>query len=368
MIQKEKLYWLGFSLFPGIGPKRFFLLLKYFGKAKKIWQASKKTLLELNLSPKLIEKFINFRNQINLQTEGLKLQKNLVEFIPFCEESYPKILKEIGSPPIGLFIKGEITIQDSRAIGVVGTRKISPYGRQVTEKFVNELTTAGFTIVSGLARGVDSVAHRVALGSGGRTIAVLGCGLDRIYPPEHKPLAEQIIKNNQGAVVSEFPLGMQAMPGNFPARNRIISGLSLGVLVTEGASKSGTKITAKLAADQNREVFAIPGPITSALSEGPAELIKMGAKLVTNIKDILEEFNLPALNQDSEGEKKLRTINFDNEIEEKIWQLLVDGNRHIDEIINESGESGKNISSTLTLMEIKGLVKNFGEGIYGLCA
>ena len=368
MTQKENLYWLGFSLFPGIGPKRFFLLLKYFRKAEKIWSCSKNKLLKLGLPPKLVEKFIDFRERTNLQNEELKLQKNSVEFLPFKSKHYPKLLKEIDDPPIGLFIKGELITQDTRAIAVVGTRKITPYGRQVTEKFVSELTVAGFTIVSGLARGVDSVAHRVALGNGGRTIAVLGCGLDRIYPPEHKPLAEQIIKNNQGAIISEFPLGTQAMPGNFPSRNRIISGLSLGVLVAEGASKSGTKITARLAADQNREVFAIPGPITSVLSEGPAELIKTGAKLVTNINDILEEFNLPRVGNNLADNQNPKQIDFENKTEEKIWQLLVNGNRHIDEIINESGEAGQSISSTLTLMEITGLVKNLGEGIYGLCA
>ena len=211
-------------------------------------------------------------------------------FSPLEDKDYPKLLKEISDPPFALYLKGKLLPQDNQALAIVGTRKITPYGRQMTEKFAGWLSRQGLTLVSGLARGVDGTAHRAALENQGRTIAIMGTGLDQIYPPEHKGLAEAIIR--QGALISEYPLGTAASPMNFPLRNRIISGLSLGVLVIEGESKSGTKITARYAAEQGREVFAVPGPITSPTSSGPADLIKMGAKLVSSGGDIIEELNL----------------------------------------------------------------------------
>ncbi|MBI4034881.1 MAG: DNA-protecting protein DprA [Candidatus Chisholmbacteria bacterium] len=203
------------------------------------------------------------------------------------DEGYPYLLGQISSPPKVLYVKGELKREDSYALAVVGTRRPTSYGKMVAVELVRGLVRYGLTIVSGLARGIDGVAHRAALGAGGRTIAVLAHGLDRVYPPEHQALAETIVK--QGALVSEYQVGTGISQEQFPARNRIIAGLSLGVLVVEGASRSGTKITARWAAEYGREVFAVPGPVGGAMSQGPAELIQTGAKLVTRVEDILEE-------------------------------------------------------------------------------
>lgn len=367
---KERHYWLGFNIFPGIGAKRFYHLLKIFGSAEKAWFASKKELYKTNIPHSIIDRFIEFREKTNLFLELLRLEKSLIRFIIVEDEEYPINLKKIKNPPPILYLKGRILPQDSLSIAVIGTRKITPYGREVTEKFVMDLVNFGFTIVSGLARGVDSVAHRVALGNKGRTITVLGSGLDRIYPPEHRPLVEKIIGLAQGAIISQLPLGAEPLRGHFPARNRIISGLSLGVLVTEGASVSGTKITCQYAFEQKRQVFAVPGPITSIMSEGPADLIKKGAKIVTKTEDILEEFNLneirSCLNNKTETLTKWKNkgIKFADKKEEIIWQFLTTGGKHIDEIIRKTGFTSAEILSSLTTMELKGMVKNIGGGNY----
>lgn len=207
------------------------------------------------------------------------------------DKNYPKLLREISNPPPVLYVQTSRKLEEifaNPAISVVGTRNISSYGRIVTQKITRDLVQHGFTIVSGLARGVDVCAHQTALVHSGLTIAILGSGIDCIYPPEHLRIANQIAQN--GAIISEFPLGTRASALNFPRRNRIISGLSLGVVVTEASQKSGTMITASYAADYGREVFAVPGPITSYYSKGTSELIKKGAKMVTEVQDILEEF------------------------------------------------------------------------------
>jgi DNA processing protein len=272
------------------------------------------------------------------------------------------LLKEIADPPPVLYVRGEILPTFfKKSIAVVGTRKMTSYGKEVTEALVRDLVAAGFTIVSGLARGVDSYAHRVTVGNGGKTIAVLGGGVDIIYPPENESLAKEI-EGDYGAVISEFPLGMSAMPGNFPARNRIISGLSQGVLVTEAGEDSGSLITAGLAGEQGRDVFAVPGPIYSQLSKGPSSLIKQGAKLVTNVNDILEELKLDLRHHMSDqGE-----IKGDNAEEQRILDLIQNGPEHIDHLARESNISPARVGSMLSMMEIKGKVKSLGTGVYSL--
>jgi len=363
---QERDYWLGFNIFPGIGPKRFYHLLKIFGSAKKAWLAKKDDLYKTSIPQKIITNFLTFRDKIDLSLEILRLEKCLIRFIIVEDKDYPILLKKISDPPPVLYIKGTILPQDSLAIGVVGTRQITSYGREVTEHLVRDLIACGFTIVSGLARGVDSLAHRLALGNGGRTIAVLGSGLDKIYPPEHKALAEEIVAENKGALVSQLSLGTQPLKGHFPSRNRIISGLSLGVLVTEGAHKSGAKITSEYALKEKRPVFAVPGPITSPMSEGPADLIKQGAKLVTKVDDILKEIkgNKVAKARPAPSGAGAVKINFNNVDEEKIWQTMVNGVRHIDEIIRQSNLSSAKTLSSLTTLELAGMVKNIGGGNY----
>lgn len=359
---KERDYWLGFNVFPGIGPKRLFHLLKIFGSAKKSWQAAEGKLRRTKIPKPILAKFFQFREEFNFSSYLLRLNKSLIRFVIIEEEEYPKNLKKIDNPPPLIFMKGRIIPQDSLSIAVIGTRRITPYGREVTEKLTRELISYGITIVSGLARGVDSVSHRLALGNGGRTIAVLGSGLNNIYPPEHQALAEKIVNQDQGALVSEVALEGLPLKGHFPSRNRIISGLSLGVLVTEGAAVSGTKITSQYCLKHERKLFAVPGPITSPLSEGPADLIKMGAKLVTKAGDVLSELEV----KKQSAVKKRERLEFSSDGERKIWEALTSGVKHIDELIRETGLPSFKTLSLLTTMELAGKVKNIGQGNYML--
>jgi DNA processing protein len=357
-MNKDLPYWVAFNVFAGIGPQRFKLLVDYFGTARQAFEASEKTLSKIGLPQNLLEKFLLFRQKFNPQKFLAEVDKKGIKILTLKDKGYPELLRQIPDAPPVLYIKGEIKPEDALALAVVGTRKISSYGREVTEILVRDLVASGLTIVSGMARGVDSLAHKTAIEAGGRTIAVLGCGVDLVYPPENKQLYEEIIKH--GAVISEVPPGQYVARGIFPARNRLISGLSLGVLVTEGAEDSGSLITARDAAQQGREVFAVPGPITSYLSAAPSILIKEGAKLVYNVSDILEELKI------ADRGKRLaaREVIPESPEEESILKILTDGQKHIDEVVRISGmETGK-VASLLTLMEIKGKVKNLGGMIY----
>ena len=284
--------------------------------------------------------------------EGLITRK-----ISLQDKEYPAILKEIHDPPKELYINGEITNQDKVAVAIVGTRKFTQYGKQVAYDISGNLAKLGITIVSGLARGIDAFAHEAALESGGRTIAVLGSGLDResFFPSSNWSLSEKIAK--QGAVITEYSFGTRGTNFTFPQRNRIVSGLSLGVVVIEAPEESGALITASLALEQNREVFAVPGNIYENNSQGTNKLIKMGAKLVTGIEDILEELNLTHLLNE---EKK---INYkpENKEEEIVLSLLSIKPVHIDEIIKQSKMPASSINSTLMILELKRVVKNLGK-------
>ncbi len=353
-------FWLAFNVFSGIGPQRFKLLLDYFGTAKKAYLAPEKTWRKIGLNSNLVDNFLVFRQKFNPQKFLEQVEKKDIKILSLKDKGYPRLLREINDCPPILYIKGEIREEDSLALAVVGTRKISAYGREVTEIITRDLVVSGLTIVSGLARGVDSLAHRTAIEAGGRTIAVLGCGVDLVYPPENKELYEKIIAH--GAVVSEVPPGQYVAKGIFPARNRIISGLSLGVLVTEGAKDSGSLISARDAASQGREVFAVPGPITSYLSAAPAILIKNGAKLVYHVSDILEELDIKS----KAKKQKAREIIPDNPEEEKILKLLGEGQTHIDNLVRISKLEAGKVASLLTIMEIKGKIKNLGGMVYSI--
>ncbi len=290
-MDEETTCWVGFSVFPGIGPVRFKLLRTYFGSAKAAWNASPATLKKIKLGERLTDNFVDFRKQFDIDAYLRQLEKLHVSVLTLKSPKYPRLLKEIPDAPFLLYVRGKNTgtpINMERTIGVVGTRHVTPYGVEVTKKLVRELVAKGFTIVSGMAFGVDAVAHQAAIDAGGKTIAVLGCGIDIIAPSSNARLYWAIARGG-GAIVSEMPLGLRPSKGMFPARNRIISGLSLGVVVTEGASDSGSLITARNAGEQGREVFAVPGPITNVLSRGPSKLLKNGAKLVESAEDILEE-------------------------------------------------------------------------------
>ncbi len=367
-MESEKIYWLGFSAFPGIGPLRFKLLLSYFGSAKKAWEAGEEELIKIGLGEKLTAQFAAFRRKISLPAYLKEVQSKNIKIITLIDKEYPSLLAEIFDAPFVLYVRGNLDCSKKETIGVVGTRMMTGYGREVTRKITGELVESGLTIVSGMAYGVDTVAHETALERGGKTIAVLGCGVDIIHPISNRVLYWKIVEK-YGAIVSEFPPGMMASRGLFPARNRIISGLSLGVVVTEGAKDSGALITAKYAAEQGREVFAIPGPITSPLSKGPTLLLKHGAKLVTEVNDILEELKLPK-NQDSRLDSSSKDWedvlkHFPPE-ERKILEILQNENLHFDEIARKSKIEAAILGGTLTVLEMKKIIKNMGGGIYGL--
>ncbi len=293
---KEKKYFNAFNLIDEIGPISFKKILTAFDSLERAWQASPNEFIRAGLKRAVAEQIKRKRPKIDPESELEKIIKEGIDIITIKDKDYPKLLKEIYAPPAILYIRGQFRPEDKFCLGVVGPRKVSFYGKQIAPCITANLAQAGLTIVSGLAKGVDALAHQTALKVNGRTIAVLGSGLDRksIYPAINKRLAEEISQN--GVVISEYPINTEPIAQNFPQRNRIISGLSLGVLVIEASEKSGALITAKDALEQNREVFAIPGSILSANSIGTNNLIKMGAKLVSNVNDILEELNLNEFN------------------------------------------------------------------------
>ena len=352
------------SAIPGVGSATFNYLLRYFKTLKKFWEAPREKIDKLKVDTKTRESILSFRAQVDPKIYLGKVYENGIKVTSLLDRTYPANLRSVSDAPAVLYYKGSLLAQDDLAIGVVGSRNATVYGRQVTDKLVSNLVMSGLTIVSGLARGIDSIAHRAALDVGGRTIAVLGNGVDMIYPPENKALAQKIIEN--GAIVSEFPLGFPSVPSNFPARNRIISGLSLGVLVTEAAVDSGSLITAGQAAEQGREVFAVPGPIISKMSEGTNNLIKEGVHPVTDSADILQVLDI---------ERKQRQIAFKetplkgvvkDKTEDMILTLLDGGTKHVDMLVRESGMRTEVVSATLAMMELKGLVKNYGSGVWGV--
>jgi len=350
-------YFLAFNQFhEKIGPQRIKKLLAYFENLENAWQASQNELEKAGLEEELAQEICSQRLSINPDQELEKIQKEGLSAITILDENYPPILKEIYDPPSLIYIKGNLLPQDERAIAIVGTRNPSAYGQQAAAFLAGQIAQAGLTIVSGLARGIDTLAHLAARQNNKRTIAVIGSGLDKnsIYPPSNRKLAEQIAE--QGAVISEYPIGSPALKHHFPARNRIISGLALGVVVIEAAEKSGALLTAKHALEQNREVFALPGSIFSPTSTGPHNLIKLGAKLVVNANDILEELNLKNLTEQIQA----RQIIPDNEDEAIILKLLSDEPTHIDKIAHGAKMDIARVNAALVLMEIKGKIKNLG--------
>ncbi len=298
------------------------------------------------------EKIASFSDWDNVQREIEWLEKSGVKIVRYCDSDYPELLKQIFDPPFLLYIKGRLSEEDKFSIGIVGSRKATPYGMSVTDKVSGELAASGFTIVSGMARGVDSAAHRAAVKKQGRTIAVLGCGINVVYPPENRGLLEKITE--AGAVVTEFSPGTKPARENFPVRNRLISGLSLGVLVIEATEKSGSLITANHALDQNREVFAIPGNILSDNTTGTHKLIQRGAKLVHSVDDIISEL-APALKGFINKSRKNDIILTDEE--NRLCSMLSAEPIHIDDIIRESGMFSKEVLMILLNLELKNIVK-----------
>jgi DNA processing protein len=362
-MNKETKYYNAINQVPQIGPRRFQRLLDYFGSMEQAWQASFLELEKAGLEKRIIEYFIAYRRKINPDQEMEKAAEENIEIIISNEEKYPKRLKEIYNHPAILYMKGSFQKTDELSLAVVGARKYSPYGKQVASSLAGDLARTGVTIVSGLAIGIDALSHWAALKNNGRTIAVLGSGVDQksVHPAANWRLSQEIISSG-GAVVSEYPIGTFPLKHHFPNRNRLISGLSLGVLIIEAGEKSGALITANYALEQNREVFSVPGNIFSSVSQGTNKLIKMGAKTVTCADDILEELNLRSSNK----------IKLDKEIipdtieEEKILNRLSNEPVHIDKLIKLCEMDASLVNSTLTLMEIKGKIKDLGGMNYVL--
>ena len=358
--ENELKYWVGFSKMPGIGRVKTSQLLEHFNTLEHAWKAPIGELKKSGLDSKTVENIVNLRTRIAPDEEMDSLKKYKIEVLACDSLTYPQRLKEIYDYPPVLYIRGNLLPQDECCLAVVGTRRATVYGRQVTEEIVSDLARNGITIVSGLARGIDSVAHRAALEVGARTMAVFACGLDIVYPAENAKLAREIMEH--GALISEYPLGTKPKADNFPRRNRIMSGLSLGVLVIEAGESSGALITANQALEQNREVFAVPGSILSPASRGTNHLIQEGAKLVRNYVDILEELNLTIMAQQLEMKELLPV----DEAESLLLKQLSREPIHIDDICRQSGLATALVGSALTMMELKGMVKQVGGMNYVL--
>ncbi|HMZ06549.1 MAG TPA: DNA-processing protein DprA [Anaerolineales bacterium] len=350
----EKKYWVGFNLIKGIGAVRMQGLVAYFGDLALAWNADQAELMEAGLGAKLVEKVVAARKQINLEQVWAKIEAQHIKILTWADENYPSRLREIDQPPPVLYIRGEYLEDDLFAVALVGTRKVTPYGRQVTEEIASFLAANGISVISGLARGVDSIAHQTALRAGGRTIGVLGSGVDKIYPPEHRGLAEQMME--RGAIISDYAVGTPPDASNFPPRNRIISGLSLAVVVIEAAETSGALITAEFAAEQGREIFAVPGSIFAPQSKGTNRLIQKGAQPLITPADLMQALDLTRM----DAHKTARKILPADETEARLLNVLSSEPLHIDEIRNRAELPVEKVSAALVIMELKGIIRQVG--------
>jgi DNA processing protein len=347
-------YWVGLNLVKGIGSVRFKALMEAFGDAEAAWNASPEAWTSAGLPQKVVDAFQRVHKGVALDQIWDRIQSLGIEVRTWDDEGYPRHLKEIDQPPPLLYIRGSLVPEDDWAVAIVGTRRVTAYGRQVTEEIATTLAHNGVTIVSGLARGVDSIAHQAALHAGGRTLAVLGNGVDIVYPPENRLLAAQVMEH--GALVSDYPLGTQPDGINFPPRNRIISGLSMAVVIVEAGMTSGALITATFAAEQGRDVFAVPGNINAPQSQGTNRLIRDGAQPLLNPQDVLEALNLTMVVEHQAVRVALPT----DPVEAQLFRLLSHEPKHVDEIRSQADMPIETVSATLAMMELKGMVRQVG--------
>jgi DNA processing protein len=356
--ERELARWVALSRVAGLGCVGFKKLAEHFGDPTQALSAPAAALVEIQgLDPQAVEGLRHFSAWDEVEKEILKAEKAAVKIVPFTDLSYPSRLRTLADPPPLLYVKGEIKREDQQAVAVVGSRSTSDYGRRVARDLCRGLASLGFTVVSGMARGIDGTAHEAALNGGGRTLAVLGSGVDRIYPPEHDRLYQRISDN--GAVISEFPLGTRPLAFNFPARNRLISGLSMGVVVVEATEKSGSLITAALALEQGREVFAVPGEVGASRSRGAHRLIRQGAKLVESVEDIMEEIAPQLVDRGGKAAgppRRLLPPAFGEEFQ-KIFGLFQERALQIDEIIESTGYAPSKVSEILLQLELQGYIK-----------
>ncbi|MGI9952002.1 DNA-processing protein DprA [Moorellaceae bacterium AZ2] len=363
----DRSYWVALHHCPGLGARKMLQLIEHFGSAEAAWGASEKELYRLTWLGEGAESLLDWRRNVRPAELWDNLGNLGVGVLLFSDPVYPQELKNIYNPPPVLYYLGSLDFLENLKVAVVGTRRATPYGLKVAQALARELAEEGVCVVSGLAVGIDAAAHRGALKGKGKTIAVLGCGVDIIYPRQNTLLFQQIAR--EGLILSELPLGTPPERRHFPARNRIISGLSRGTVVVEAGERSGALITADFALEQGRDVFAVPGPITSLQSKGTLNLIKQGAKLVTGVQDILEEYfpdynrsALPGLGEgEGEGGFKLSST------EEKVLAALGEVPAAIEELVAALGLSAREINVALTFLELQGLVRRLPGGLYSRC-
>jgi DNA processing protein len=357
--------WLALGRIKGLGAATFKKIAARFGDAAKVFSATRAELETVEgLDRGVIDQLLGFAEWRQVDEDIRRIRAANVRVVTFSDPAYPARLRTIADPPPALYVKGEVEAKDEHAVAVVGSRSASDYGRRVARELCRGLSLCGFTVVSGMARGIDGEAHAAALEAGGRTIAVLGSGIDRPYPPEHERLYHRI--SGQGAVISELPMGTPPMAFNFPARNRLISGLSVGVVVVEATEKSGSLITASLALEQGREVFAVPGEVGASRTRGTHRLIRQGAKLVETIEDIVEEV-APQLAGHAmrAGAIKERALPEPASAEARTLYALFDRRSiHVDEIIERSGFTAAKVSEILLQLELEGYLKQLPGSRY----
>jgi DNA processing protein len=350
----EEMYIMWVTRIPGIGNKKIKLLMNHFIEAKHIFNATRKNLKDINfLTENDIVSILENQNEFVIQNYIKELDEKNITFISIYNEQYPKLLKEINNPPTGLYVLGKLPDESLKKISVIGSRRCSEYGLTTSFKLSKDLASNDIVIVSGMAKGIDSMAHKGAVDVNGYTIAVLGCGVDICYPPENKMLKQKIIE--KGCIISEFAPGTKPMPGYFPMRNRIISGLSLAVVVVEAAHRSGTLITVEQALEQGRDVMAVPGNITSKLSVGTNELIKDGACLVLDYKDILNELGV----FDKEIDEHISNNNISEILapEEKlVYDCISLEAITVDSIVNKLDCQPQMVNYILTVLELRGMI------------
>lgn len=344
------------SLVPGIGPGRIRSLLSVFGSAVASLNASRKALASVpGIGPQTAGAVVGFDDHAAVDDQIQRAEQEGISLLPAWGDRFPRLLREIYDPPAFLWVRGTLADQDEHCVAIVGTRRASDYGKRMAYTFANELASRGITIVSGLAYGIDAAAHKGALDADGRTLAVLGSGADRIYPARHMQLAKRIVE--QGAILSEYPLGAAPDAPNFPRRNRIVSGLALGTFIIEAYDKGGALITARLAIEQNREVFALPSPVHSKAGMGTNRLIQKGhAKLVITVEDILDELGITLGGERKDAVAKPPPANL-SEIEQRLYEVLDIEPLHIDVICSRAKLDVSTALVYLLSLEFKGIVR-----------
>ncbi|MGH7797476.1 MAG: DNA-processing protein DprA [Candidatus Binatia bacterium] len=355
--------WLALSRVKGLGGVGFKRLAGRFSDPTQAFFASRAELEQVEgLHRDVIDALANFSAWLEVDDELRRTREAGVTIVPFNDPSYPGRLRMIADPPPVLYMKGAVRAEDDRAVAIVGSRSASDYGRRVARDLARGLAALGFTVVSGMARGIDGTAHECALQAGGRTIAVLGSGVERAYPPEHERLYRRI--NESGAVISELPVGTRPLAFNFPARNRLISGLSLGVVVVEATEKSGSLITAALALEQAREVFAVPGEVGASRSRGSHRLIRQGAKLVETVDDIIEEIAPQLVRRGGAAETARVLAPSASASARKIFEMLQDNSLQVDQVIERSGLPAAQVLEILLDLELQGFIRQAPGKIY----